>query len=53
MYQICTHLPQLHLDSAVELHKTSFQVHSLTLGVVQVDGTLLMLMLVDVAQVSS
>ncbi len=46
-----SHLPQLHLDGAVELHESRLEMHRLTLRVVQVDGALLMLVLVNVAQV--
>lgn len=43
-------LPQLHLDGTVQLNQASVKMHGLGLRVVQIDGTLLVLMLMDVAQ---
>ena len=46
-------LPQLHVDGGVELNQARLQVHGLALGVVQVDGALLVLVLVDMAQMGA
>ena len=48
-----TYLPKVHLNCAIQLDKASFQMHSLTLGVVQVDCTLLVLVLVNVSQMGT
>ena len=45
-------LPELHLDGAVQLLQAGLQVHGLGVGVVQIDGGGLVLVFVDVAQVS-
>ena len=49
----CTYLPQFHLYSGVELHKTCLEVHGLGLGVLQVDGPVLVLVLVDMAKMGA
>ena len=46
-------LPELHLYGGVKLCEAGLQVHGLGLGVVQVDGRLLVLVLVHVTQVGS
>lgn len=46
-------LPQLHANSAVQLDQTCLKVHGLTLGVVQVDGSALVVMSLDLTQVHS
>lgn len=46
-------LPQLHANSAVQLDQTCLEVHGLALRVVQVDGSALVVMTLDLPQVHS
>lgn len=46
-----THLPELHAYSAVQLHQTCLQVHRLAFRVVQVDGSALVVVALDLTQV--
>lgn len=46
-------LPQLHADSAVQLDQACLKVHGLALGVVQVNGSALVVMSLNLAQVHS
>lgn len=46
-------LPELHVDGRLQLNKTRVQMHGLRFWVVQVDGPLLVLVLVDVAKMSA
>ena len=48
-----TYLPELHLNSTVQLYETCFQVHILALRIVYVDCTLLILVFVDVSQMGA
>jgi len=53
--QLCewSDLPEFHLYSAVELDKPRLQMQVLAVRIVDVDRTLLVLVLVDVAEVSA
>ncbi len=46
-------LPQLHANSAVQLDQTCLEVHGLALRIVQVDGSALVVMSLDLSQVHS
>ena len=46
-----TDLPELHADGRVQLEEAGVQVQLLALGVVQVDGRRLVLVLLDQVQV--
>ena len=46
-------LPELHLDGRFQLNKTRVQMHGLGVRVIQVDGSLLMLVFVDVTQMGA
>lgn len=46
-------LPQFHLNGTLQLRETCFLMHSLTVRIVEIDGSLIVLVLVDVTQVSS
>ena len=48
-----TDLPQFHLYSTVQLDEPRLQVQMLAVGIIDVDCTLLVLMLVDVTEMSS
>ena len=46
-----TYLPELHLYGVFKLAQARLQMHGLTVGVVQVDGALLVLVLMNMTQV--